>query len=72
MPGVFIMSRVGGGVRRTPGLAARLFGELKDINVQMISMGASELNLSFVVDAGHADEVVQRLHKTLIESKDGA
>jgi len=57
---------VGGGVRKTPGLAAKLFGELTDINVQMISMGASELNLSFVVETGQTDEVVRRLHGALI------
>lgn len=60
---------VGGGVRRTPGLAAKLFGELKDINIHMISMGASELNLSFVVDGHLVDQVVQRLHSCLIEAK---
>lgn len=62
------ISVIGGGIRTTPGIAAKIFGEVKDINVQMISMGASELNLSFVVAESQASEVIKRLHRVLIES----
>lgn len=61
-----MISVIGGGIRATPGLAAKIFTEIRDINVQMISMGASELNLSFVVSASAATDAVQRLHKALI------
>ena len=37
-------------IRDTPGVAARVFAALKDVNVRMISQGASLLNLSVVVD----------------------
>jgi aspartate kinase len=62
-----MISVIGGGIRATPGLAAKIFTEIKDINVQMISMGASELNLSFVVNSSSAADAVQRLHKALIQ-----
>jgi aspartate kinase len=29
----------------------------------MISQGASEINISFVIDEEHVDDVVRRLHK---------
>lgn len=63
-----MISVIGGGIRATPGVAARIFNEIKNINVQMISMGASELNLSFVVASSHASDAIKRLHKVLIES----
>ncbi len=61
-----MVSVIGGGIRRTSGLAARIFNELSNTNIQMISMGASELNISFVVNTSECDEVVQRLHRRLI------
>ena len=64
--GKAMVSVIGGGIKHTPGLAARIFSQIEDVNVQMISMGASELNISFVVDGGHCDDVVSRLHKSLL------
>lgn len=58
-----IVCMVGEGLQSTPGIAARAFGSLSDINVIMISQGASQNNLSFVVRAQHADEAVRRLHR---------
>jgi aspartate kinase len=63
-----LISVVGGGIRKTPGLVSRIFRELDDVNIQMISMGASELNISFVVDLELMNEVVKRLHRTLLSS----
>jgi aspartate kinase len=57
-----IVCVVGEGLRSTPGVAARIFGALGDVNVQLISQGASEINLSFVISASQAHEVVRRLH----------
>jgi aspartate kinase len=61
-----MISVIGGGIRTTSGIAKNIFGELSDTNVQMISMGASELNISFVVNTDECDDVVRRLHKKLI------
>lgn len=62
-----MISVIGRGIRDTAGLAAKIFSEIKNINVQMISMGASELNISFVVAADQSMETVQRLHQALIQ-----
>ncbi len=61
-----MISVIGRGIRDTAGLAAKIFTEIKNINVQMISMGASELNISFVVTSDQSVETVQRLHQALI------
>jgi aspartate kinase len=57
-----IVCVVGEGLRSTAGVAGRVFGALPDVNVRMISQGASRLNLTFVVDESRAREVVARLH----------
>ena len=62
-----IVAVVGERLKRTPGLSARIFAALRDINVEMISMGANEINLSLVVRREEADEALRRLHGALIE-----
>src|SRR5207245_295738 len=62
-----IVSVVCEGLRNTPGIAARVFSVLSDINVSMISVGASSVNLTFMVDAAHASEVIRRLHRVCFE-----
>jgi aspartate kinase len=61
-PGFAIVCVVGEGLRRTSGIAARVFGTLADVNVTLISQGASAINLTFVVAEGAAPDVVRRLH----------
>jgi aspartate kinase len=58
-----IVCVVGEGLRSTPGVAARIFGALGEVNVHLISQGASEINLSFVVAESDAHEAVRRLHR---------
>ena len=41
---------------------------ISDVNINMISQGASEINLSFVVDEDSVDEVVLKLHKELFSN----
>jgi aspartate kinase len=62
-----IVCVVGEGLRTTPGIAARIFAALHDINVSLISQGASRVNLTFVVEAARAAEAVRRLHARLLE-----
>jgi aspartate kinase len=64
-----IVSVVGEGLRNTPGIAARVFSTMADINVSMISVGASSVNLTFMVDDAHAHEVITRLHRTCFEDQ---
>ena len=62
-----IICVVGEGLRTTPGIAARVFETIRDINVSLISQGASRVNLTFVVDEAQAREAVTRLHAALLE-----
>ena len=62
-----IICVVGEGLRTTPGIAARVFETIRDINVSLISQGASRVNLTFVVDQDQARETVARLHAALLE-----
>jgi len=62
-----IVCVVGEGLRTTPGIAARVFATVQDINVSLISQGASRVNLTFVVEEAHVREAVQRLHRALLQ-----
>jgi aspartate kinase len=58
-----IICVVGEGLRTTPGIAGKIFSTLSDINVSLISQGASRINLTFAVDQQRAAETVYRLHE---------
>ncbi|HEY7545337.1 MAG TPA: lysine-sensitive aspartokinase 3 [Blastocatellia bacterium] len=60
--GKAIVCVVGDNLKFTPGVAARLFSAISRTNVNMISQGASEINLTFVIDEADVDEVVRELH----------
>src|SRR2546430_12863708 len=61
-----IICVVGEGLHTTPGIAARVFETIRDINISLISQGASRVNLTFVVDEARARETVARLHAALL------
>jgi len=65
-----IISIVGEGLLNTPGIAARVFSVISDINVSMISVGASSVNLTFMVDEPHAAQTITRLHQIFFEGTD--
>jgi aspartate kinase len=56
---------VGGGMRGTRGIAAKVFGAVAraGINVRMIAQGSSEQNISFVVHEGDGKEAVRAVHR---------
>ena len=58
---------VGEGLRGTPGIAARAFNTISDINISLISQGASSVNLTFVIDEARGTEAVRRLHEAFFE-----
>jgi aspartate kinase len=64
-----IICVVGEGLRGTPGIAARVFSTISDINVTLISQGASSINFTFAVEAEHVKEAVGRLHEEFFEEK---
>jgi aspartate kinase len=65
-----IICLVGENIRNTPGIAARVFSAIPDVNIQMISQGASEINISFVVDEADVPHVISQLHKTFFSQVD--
>src|SRR5207249_4485009 len=62
-----IVCVVGEGLRTTPGVAARIFSTVQDINVSLISQGASRVNLTFVIAEDRVHEAVRRLHEACFE-----
>ena len=67
-----IVSVVGIGLRGTPGIAARIFDAIQPANVEMISQGASAINVTFVVEEEEGRGVVQRLHGAFFEAQEPA
>ena len=65
-----LVCMVGENIRGQNGMAARVFGAIRHINVRMISQGASEINMSFMIDEDDADEAVRSLHAEFFESPD--
>jgi aspartate kinase len=65
-----IVCVVGESLREKPGVAARVFGELSDVKIRMISQGASEINLTFVIEEDDVPQVVQRLHAKFFADPD--
>ena len=61
---------VGEDVRGHAGMAARLFGAISHINVRMISQGASEINMSFMIDEDDVEEAVRSLHAEFFQNPD--
>ncbi|MBR9974236.1 MAG: lysine-sensitive aspartokinase 3 [Bacteroidetes bacterium] len=57
-----IICIVGERLRAERGIAARVFSRLRDVPVDMISHGASEINLTFVIDEDRVPEAVLELH----------
>jgi aspartate kinase len=58
---------IGYRLRNVPGMAARIFNAVKDINVNIISQGASQTNLSFMIEETYVAKAISTLHKEMIE-----
>lgn len=69
-PGQAIVCLVGDAIRETPGVASRAFAALRDINIGMISQGASRRNLSLVVAGDSLRLAVERLHDEFFSQLD--
>jgi aspartate kinase len=67
-----IVCLVGDNIRYTPGVASRAFAALNDINIRMISQGASLLNLSVAVAQTDLKAAVERLHAEFFRNPDAA
>ena len=63
---------VGEDIRGHSGIAARLFNAIRHINIRMISQGASEINMSFMIDEDDVDEAIRSLHAEFFSDPDPA
>ena len=61
---------VGEDIRGQNGMAAQVFNAVKHINVRMISQGASEINMSFMIEEADAEEAVRSLHYAFFQTPD--
>jgi aspartate kinase len=68
--GKAIVCIVGDNLKFTPGVASRLFKAIASTNVNMISQGASEINLTFVIDESDVELVARSLHDEFFRETD--
>jgi aspartate kinase len=61
---------VGEDIRGHNGIAGQVFGAISHVNVRMISQGASEINMSFMIDEEDVEEAVRSLHEHFFASPD--
>ncbi|KAI9826878.1 MAG: Aspartokinase [Thelocarpon impressellum] len=67
IPGMAILSLVGRQMKNMVGIAGRMFSTLgeNNVNIEMISQGASEINISCVIEERDADRAINILHTNL-------
>ncbi|HEY1807734.1 MAG TPA: lysine-sensitive aspartokinase 3 [Acidobacteriaceae bacterium] len=65
-----LVCMVGENIRGQNGIAARVFESIRHVNLRMISQGASEINMSFMVEEDDADEAVRSLHAEFFQDPD--
>lgn len=63
---------VGEKLKFTPGVASRIFSSIEQVNVSMISHGASAINVSFIVADRDVELAVQLLHREFFSELDAA
>jgi aspartate kinase len=70
-PNKTIVAVVGEGMKNIVGLAARAFRAVAEakVNLQMISQGASEINITFLVNDADIPSTVRALHQEFFEKK---
>lgn len=67
-PAMALIAVVGRGLRRRPGVAAKVFGALAGagINVRMIDQGASEMNIILGVEESGFEAAVRAIYKAFV------
>jgi len=61
---------VGEDIRGHNGIAGQVFNAIRHINVRMISQGASEINMSFMIDEEDVEDAVRSLHRVFFANPD--
>ena len=65
-----LICMVGEDIRGHNGIAAQVFGAVRHINLRMISQGASEINMSFMIDEDDVNEAIRSLHSVFFADPD--
>jgi len=65
-----IVCCVGDNLKNIPGVPHIVFSALQDVKIQMISQGASAINITFVIDTEQLPEAVRGLHDSLFKKVD--
>nr|CAG8434590.1 7886_t:CDS:2 [Entrophospora candida] len=65
-----ILSLVGRQMKNMVGIAGKMFTTLasSNVNIEMISQGASEINISCVIDEKNADRALKEIHEHLLNT----
>jgi aspartate kinase len=61
---------VGEDIRGQAGISGQVFSAVSHVNVRMISQGASEINMSFMIDEADVYEAIRSLHAKFFASPD--
>jgi len=61
---------VGENIRGLNGVAGQVFTAVSHVNLRMISQGASEINMSFMIDEEDVEEAVRSLHRHFFADPD--
>lgn len=61
--GYAVICVVGEGLRASTGLASKIFSTIEDVNVALVSHGASAVNLTFVIKEELVSDVIKKLHE---------
>jgi aspartate kinase len=65
-----LVCMVGEDIRGQNGIAAQVFAAVRHVNVRMISQGASEINMSFMIEESDVEEAVRSLHAAFFQDPD--
>ena len=65
-----LVCMVGEDIRGQNGIAAQVFSAVRHVNVRMISQGASEINMSFMIEEEDVEEAVRSLHAAFFQDPD--
>ena len=65
-----LICMVGEDIRGHNGVAGKVFTAVGHVNVRMISQGASEINMSFMIEEEDVEEAVRALHAAFFSSPD--
>ncbi|KAF8588204.1 aspartate kinase [Ramaria rubella] len=70
-PDMAILSLVGHQMRNMVGIAGRMFATLAEgnVNIEMISQGASEINISCVIESRDAVKALNLIHQSCLQIK---